>query len=158
MSRLLAHAAADYGSLKDATRRLLDGVGGLDRAAELCRLKRTRLSQCASPYAEADYLPIDAVVSLELAARLRPVTDHLCARHGGVWLPLPSTAQSARWADDLAAVAREAGEVVARLAAALADGTVTAAEARELLRDVDEALAAFGFLRAHLAHAAGDGR
>lgn len=151
MSRILAHAASVYGTLKDATRRLLDAVGGLDHAVERCRLNRTRLSQCGNPYGEGDYLPVDVALQLERAAGVRPITDHFCAAHGGVFMTLPSGAALVRWEADLAGCAKESAEVFARLATALADGKVDRREAADLLRETDEALAAFALLRQHLA-------
>lgn len=151
MSRILAFAATSYGTAKDATRRLLDAVGGIDRAAEACRVGRSQLSRCANPYDERAYLPLDAVLPLERAAGARPITEYLALSHGCVLTELPRGAQADRWAEDLALCAREGGEVIARLAAALADGAVTPREAVDLLRETDEALAAFALLRQHLA-------
>jgi hypothetical protein len=51
-------------------RRLIDACGGLTTAADVCRLRRSRLSQCQSPSEEPEcinaYLPADAIAALEL--------------------------------------------------------------------------------------------
>ncbi|UJX46624.1 phage regulatory CII family protein [Xanthobacter sp. YC-JY1] len=136
------HREADYLALKGATRRLVEACGGVESAAAATRTGFQALSKYGRPQ-EPFFAPIDVVADLEADAGVPLVTRALAALCGHVLVPLPRPETgTGRWYRHISEVAQDAGAVVARLGAALADdGEVSRAEARALA------------LREHVRHA-----
>lgn len=147
-SRIRSYLPRIYGTLKEASATLIESSGGLNKAAERCRLKKSRLAECTDPAAHEAHLPVDVVLTLELSSGARPITEYLASSHGCVLIQLPPAEARGAWGQNIAAAAKESAEVFAKAAEFLSnDGDICAKEAPELLREVDEALAAFGDLR-----------
>lgn len=71
----------DYGLLKNATRKLIQSLGGLEKAAGLTRVQKSALAS----YYEDDstfFIPIDVVADLESEADDLPVTHALALAKG----------------------------------------------------------------------------
>ncbi|MGB0682589.1 MAG: hypothetical protein ACPGOV_07775 [Magnetovibrionaceae bacterium] len=66
--------------LKLATRKLLDGFGSLEKAAQRCRVKPTNLSQYQS-FETTAFMPVDVVMDLERAAGLPAISEELTRIH-----------------------------------------------------------------------------
>jgi len=52
-------------AIKHLSQLLVKEVGGIEAAAELCRLSRSRIHQCLSSNHPEDFLPIDVICALE---------------------------------------------------------------------------------------------
>lgn len=140
------HPESVYSRLKARTRRLVDMCGGVESAATITRGGFQALSKYGRPQ-EGLFCPIDIVADLETDAGDPVITRELAALSGFVLVRVPSTERSPTWLGGIAAVAKEAGEVVGRIGEALADGDVSADDIRTLqlreeCRHAIEALAA----------------
>ena len=155
----------DDRALKAATRRLMKATGGQEGAAATIfeakgvRPRQQRLSDCGNE-AHADYLRLDEVGHLEdVAERDRSwpqVTRALASRHGFLLIAIPKGCPTSRdWLKEQAALSQDVVDVTGRIATALSDdGTVTAGETGDLIRDIDEAMAKLAMLRAMAEEAA----
>ena len=131
-----------YLTLKGAQRRLNKAVGGLESGASITRVDYQRLSRYGSPN-EALFAPVDVVADLEADAGEPIVTKALAALNGHLVIPKPPADGDPKWVEHLGALGKEAGEAMARLAEAFAQGgTITAEESKsmELRREVAEAM------------------
>jgi hypothetical protein len=142
--------------LKRATAALVKAGGGVEAAALLCRLGKSQLA-CAGSVNEADrFLPADAILDLESCTRGLPgwpqITGFLARQHGLALVDL-SVAEDGGgpvdWLQHIAALSKEAGDVVSKIAANAAGG-LSAAEVAgsELERECDELIDAAVKLRA----------
>lgn len=144
-------------ALKEATAEMIKGCGGLEAAAGLCRVGKSKLSENQSINAEDSFAGIDVVFDLEDKSRSRPgwphVTRFLCRRMGGAFVELP------RYDDprgDVSASAakhaKEASEVTTRLFEAAAAGGLTRETIKkfDLIREAREAVEASVQLLAEL--------
>lgn len=61
--------------LKFASRLLIEENGGLEAAALITRIGKTRLQQCISDENKDSYLPIDVVLQLERSSSIAHVTN-----------------------------------------------------------------------------------
>jgi hypothetical protein len=132
---------------KRVARALIEAVGGLEAAAEFCRLGKSQLSDCCNPNL-ATFLPIDVVADLEALVPAPIVTRALARAAGGDFVAAPAAPAASGWHEALAAVARETGHVTETLLAALADGAVCADEASDIRRLIAEARAQLAALDA----------
>lgn len=129
------HPAHVYRSLKAAVRGMVRDLGGQEAAASLTRVDHQRLGRYGRPH-EAMHAPIDVIADLETAAAVPAVTRHLAAAQGYVLIPRPTVLPVPLDAVALGRMANAAGDVIGDIGVALADGTVTADEVRDLaLRD-----------------------
>lgn len=108
-------------------RQLIAACGGLREAASQCRLKRSRLQECADPLA-AGYLPVDVVNDLELycgdALYSRALTeDRPSAR-----------AASADLVDDACETAEEASDLQRAVRLLAKKGELTPREKQDVLK------------------------
>lgn len=55
----------EYRQIKDATKRLIKRCGGLQKAADITRLCKSRLSDCQNVSDLSSFLPVDVVADLE---------------------------------------------------------------------------------------------
>jgi hypothetical protein len=149
-SRIHSFHPEGYGDLKTAVRALLHAVGGEARAAELCRVSKSTLSEYGNPRYADRHIPLDVALDLEKASEKTPVTEHMAAEHNAILLRLPDEeATEQGWLDHLTRIGKEAGEVFHRTGEFLADdGIIDAREAQVLLRELDELLAATAAMRA----------
>lgn len=134
--------ACSYMALKAAFRRLTKAVGGQESAATITRVDFQRIGRYGRAH-EAMFAPVDVVADLEADAGEPMVTRALADLQGYLLVPKPPTQGDAEWVEHLGALAKEAGEAIAKLGQAFAHGgTITADEVRdmELRREVAEAM------------------
>lgn len=134
-----------------AVRRLVDENGGAKRAA-------VKLGRAASTiYAYCDAEASDQITFAQVASLTShdapAAAEYLAALADGVFLPIACDDANAQALT--ATAARESGEAMASLIAALADGRIGADEARKALPEVDDALRALCGLRSMLLAATG---
>jgi hypothetical protein len=135
--------------LKKGTRDLVDLLGGSTGAAKTVRQpgRQPRISNYTLNNCDA-FAPIDLIVELEEAAAGAPgapfAVRAMAYELGFELFKLPSL-DAVRdgcavedWSAHLASIAQEAGDLIGRLGAALADKTLNAAERRDLIRDARE--------------------
>ncbi|WP_159728338.1 phage regulatory CII family protein [Methylosinus sp. Ce-a6] len=138
----------DYGTTKDIVTRLVDEAGGVKRSAFLLERAVSRLYELCDP-ASPDHMSYDFVRKLTEFCGATAAAEDLAALAGGVFMPieigdgdLPHIA---------ADKAHEHGRVTTQLFVAMGDGDVSASEARDLLKQVDDELRALMAMRAKLA-------
>lgn len=123
-------------SLKDATKELIERVGGFESAANFCRVQSTTLQRYTSENAEyADrFITVDVVEALEQEAGEAIVTEYLAEKAHCLLWEMPSQEVGG---NSLSTSVIETGEHVAQLfkdwAKFLEDGVIDADEAEELL-------------------------
>lgn len=140
--------------LKRAVRAAIHACGGIDGAAATVDKSRSlvgnwnNLNQGDMPTL-GDALAIDEIA---IAAGKRPEIASALARElGGVFLPLPRTdGASAPLAMRVIELAKELGDVSARIGEALADGEVTPREANAAEAEVDDLIERACALRGEL--------
>jgi len=149
-SRIHSFHPEAYGDLKTAVRALLHAAGGEEKAAAMCRVAKSTLSEYGNPRYDERHMPVDVVLALEQATNAMPVSEHLAAEHNAVLLRLPEDlGDGGAWLDHLTTIGKEAGDVFHRTGQFLADdGEISETEAPALLREVDELLAAVAAMRA----------
>lgn len=147
------HSAQTYRGIKAATRMLVRDAGGLELAAKVTRVERAALSRYENPAAE-QFLPVDVLLDLEAANGEAHVTRYLARAQGHVLIEMPRLEGTGEWGAHLGAIAKECGEAISVVGAALsAGGEITAEEVRELdiRREVQEAIEKLAALDAALA-------
>jgi Phage regulatory protein CII (CP76) len=149
-SRIATSQTRDYEDVKSAVAELIADVGGLEAAASLCRLQKSRLSRVASPLAQDAHLPIDVLIELESVASEPIVTSALARARDHLLISLSATESHSSWFVCIAKMAEETSDVFAAATQALQDGDLDKTEARVVLKEVDEALHAFACLRSAL--------
>ena len=126
---------------KRATEEMIKGVGGFEAAAGFCRVQKSTLHEAASLNHPERFVPVDVVADLEPLAREREgwphVTQWLCARMDGVFIPLPEAGPcEADVLRGFAALSREYGASSNTILDAAADGKVSATEAAKGAEDL----------------------
>lgn len=149
-SRIHSFHPEGYGDLKTAVRALLHAAGGETRAAELCRVSKSTLSEYGNPRYADRHIPVDVALDLERATGETPVTGHMVVEHNAILLRLPENVDvEEAWLDHLTGIGKEAGDVFHRTGEFLADdGMIDEREAQVLLRELDELLAVTAGMRA----------
>lgn len=140
-------SARDYLRLKGATADLLDANGGETDAAGRTRVGQTDLSryQSRNPDHALRFMPIDVVADLEQAAGAPLVTRILAEMADCLLVPLPRGG-TGEVAMRTGRSAKEFGDVMTRIGLALADGTISEAEASDILTEIRECLLEFSAL------------
>jgi hypothetical protein len=143
--------------LKGATRALIAAAGGVDGVAATLAMSRSQVSNYQN-VSEPSFMPIDKVAALEALDGVEAhVTMALAAMTGRAVVQLPTADDDVAWTKALGSLAKEIGEVMAGVGAALADdGQVSVAERDTLniLKDVNEAASRLATLRAMLLRSA----
>ena len=129
-------------------------LGSLEAAAEISGVSHSQLGRYQHVDAP-DMIPADKIALLEGQAGVRPhITQTLAAINRHILVPAPPADGDGVWIGRLGELAREAGELMAGLGNALADGAITAREVQALglraevaelqstLSGIDRALAA----------------
>ena len=148
-SRIHAFLPRRYGDLKAAVAALIHAAGGEISAAEHCRVGKSMLSDYANPRRENVHMPIDVVLALEAALKERAVTEHLAHEHDCVLVQLPARiTDRTEWYRHLTRIGKEVGDVFERAEYFLEDGDIDRLEAPDLLKEIDDLLAAAADLRA----------
>ena len=135
---------SDYLRIKAAIRALIDAAGGGLAAAGLgLRVGKSNLSDYGSIHRLEIFMPADVIADLEASVEEPIVTRALARLQGYELYKLPESKAGEDWVGMLGESAKDTGNVIARLGAALSDdGKVTAHEVREsdLVPLIDEAL------------------
>lgn len=143
------------GTLKDAEDRLVNAVGGQEKAADICGRSRSVMARYTDPGEPGRHMPVDVVRRLERAADYPHVSAFLAREVGYGLMPFDVAGQDAL-PHLLAVSAREHGEVIAKAMEALGDLVITPEEAGGVIKEVDEALTALQAVRAQLIAIRGD--
>lgn len=132
---------------KAAVRRLVDQNGGIKRTAVKLGLRETQTYAVTDPGMpdEISFARVAALTSQEAPAG----AEYLALLAGGVFLPI-ECASGADVRGLTAEVAREHGDAIGALIAAMADNRITPSEARSALVEVDDCLRTLCGLRALL--------
>lgn len=125
-------AAGDYLRLKAATRRLVDEAGGQESAASITRISSHATVGRYCRTQDTEFAPIDVIADWEADTGNPLVTRALADLAGLIVIPKPSVEGDPVWVARLGALAKEAGEAIARVGEALGDGTITAEESKRL--------------------------
>lgn len=132
--------------LKAATRDLVKHCGGVVRAGEIAHVSKSEISRLQSA-TDPDIISIPQALSLEADCGLPLVTTVMADLHGRrLSDPVAEGREAASVFGRAATAVRAAGEMMAGIAVAQADGEMTAAEAETLDRlagDVERALGDF---------------
>jgi DUF1680 family protein len=134
---------------KRAAAQLVKAAGGVEAAAELCRLGKSHLSDVGNVNSPDKFMPIDVVRQLEEVTQDLPgwphVTRHLACAAGFELVRRPAAELGAEtdWLAHIARVSKEAGDVVSKIAAHAAGGLSADEISRaELLQECRELVAA----------------
>lgn len=125
------------GGLHEAVSRAFAEAGGLEKAAAILGKGRT----CTHAYSDENadpekYAPMTLAQANTLTLfGVTALAEHFALACGGAFLP-PIDERSGPVGAQAAVLGRETGEAMAALFAALADGKVTPAEARDALAEV----------------------
>lgn len=139
--------------LRLRTSELIRRVGGLAKAATLCRVSKSTLARYASTSpADAEcFVPIDVVHDLERHAGGPVVTSELCLLAGGAFVSHPNMPPSRDGLlVQLAAQAKEQSDLTTAICTAVADGHFTRDEAALALLEQEEILRLGAAMRACL--------
>lgn len=150
---VVASTAVKGRMLKIKFGELLARAGGLEASASFCRVGKSTLARYASTSpADAEcFAPIDVVRDLEALVGEPIVTATLCSMADGVFVALPpEPATRGDLLQLMAAQAKEQSDVTSAICAALADGTVTPAEAAIALAEQEQVIRLAATLRAEL--------
>ncbi len=137
----------DYGLLKNATRKLVQLAGGLEKAARKTRVQKSALASYYDPDSMF-FIPVDVVLDLEATLDELPVTQALALARGSY---LQQVKRQHDTEDDnlperLGEVASDVGDVFRKVGIALArEGQITpqlATECRTAIHETMSELAA----------------
>ncbi|WP_310498288.1 hypothetical protein [Sandarakinorhabdus sp.] len=136
-------------AMKRATRALIEAVGGIEAAAVLCRVGKTKLAEYASVNHPEAWMPADVVRDLMAVTRgcagRHALLAMLAADAGAALVMLPDHALAPTdLIEVIPALAKESADVVSRLV----DAAAGRGNARALIKDIDEAVAVLVTLRA----------
>ena len=134
------------GTVKGTLARLVEQVGGVERAMARLQLGRSRVYAITDPddAQQASFAQVAALTDAEGTA----AAEFLAALAGGAFLPLPKGGGALP--ELTAETARAFGNLMAELVRDLADGKVTPAEARRARARLGEVLRAAAAIRAEL--------
>lgn len=135
------HGKSTYSLLKQATRDTVRSAGGLEAAASYpeMRCQKSSLGNWQNPGMEEAFMPIDRAVDLMALTGDHSILSAMCHVMGGAFVRIDEGHDAHDWSGLLARFGRESSDVFAALGAALKDGTVDEGEAKQLLRELEEA-------------------
>lgn len=131
----------DRAALSAAVKRALKRVGGGDCFCNATRVSASALSGYANPDRDDTHMPVDIVLDLERDGGFPVITAQLAQLQGYRLVPLEG-GEGGPGLKDLAEVAGETGDVVRKLAEAIADGRIDRHERDALKKEIDEASSA----------------
>jgi hypothetical protein len=123
---------SEIAAIKTATYATIDGLGGIDAAATVCRYERSALSDAQNHAKPARTLPVDVVADIERALGNPLITRVLAGLSGHALIPLPK--DGGPEAQAIAQVMSGAASLGADFAAAMSDARITAPE-RQAIKD-----------------------
>ncbi len=77
MSRIDSYITRPNGTLKKAHAEPINACGGLEAAAEMCRVSVRSLSNYCNPEQAKAHMPVEVVQALEWVSRKNPVSSYL---------------------------------------------------------------------------------
>ncbi|WP_404415474.1 hypothetical protein [Brevundimonas vesicularis] len=125
-------------------RRLIEAVGGLERASRLCRVNATVLSNYQNPNMPGVSMPADVMSDLQVAAGTALYSD---AQAAEVDRPQTMVADPMHHACGLV---KEAADVLGAVQTSLSDGNVSAADFSNCDRELADLEERIAILRAGL--------
>ena len=128
--------------IKAATRDLIDRAGGIVRAGDIAGVAKSTMHRFGSPD-HGDVIPISAALVLEAETGC-PLITRAMAEINGARLEVSGADVGGHFLASFAAIGKETAELMAALADAQADGTVTANEFKRIDKeaaDLQDALA-----------------
>ncbi len=141
----------DYGDPKTAIARLVHQAGGVKRAAHRLRCSPAQVYAYTDPR-DRQEIEFAAVVALT-DDRAVAGAEYLAHLAGCLLLPIAGAGSEDPVLKVTGRAAVEFGELVQRITAALADGSLSAREARAALAELDDVLRPLAELRRQLAAA-----
>lgn len=142
--------ASDYEAIRAGTRRLITLVGGPVAAAAVTRGDHQNISRYGSAHPDnaERFMPLDVAADLEAECE-QPVLTKLLARLAGYMLvALPRALRSGSALGVITAASlKETADVFVALGASLGDGRLSAGEAANIEREIDEAMAKMAALK-----------
>lgn len=143
------------GSLKQATAGLVEACGGLAAAAGVARVGRTalfRYTDDSDDHADR-YMPCDVLRALERQCGEPIVTRYLAAEAGAVLLMLPNAEAGGGIGAAASLLAKESADLFGAVTEAIDTrgkhgSDVSPGEARDIIKESDEAMAKLAQLRA----------
>lgn len=145
--------------LKATVRRLLELAGGVTSFEHVTRVKAPALSKYGSPDDAAAHMPVDVALDLMMDTGSTGILAIMAGMLGYKLVALDSAGQGAPLPDmrDAAELVQENSRVVSTLAQAVADGHISAAEAREVSDDIEQSVASLRNLQRRVKSAASGG-
>ena len=141
--------SADYAALKNAVRRACQQAGGgLRTLAAMTRLSAAQLSRFGDLDSDQS-IPLDVALDLDSLAGQPVITAALADRLGYELVPLArAMVENATIAQHLSTLARESGDALSTIAAALSDDHLSINELVQIERECGDLKAAVQSLRA----------
>lgn len=145
--------------LKATVRRLLELAGGVTSFEHVTRVKAPALSKYGSPDDAAAHMPVDVALDLMMDTGSTGILAIMAGMLGYKLVALDGTGQGAPLPDmrDAAELVQDNSRVVSTLAQAVADGHISAAEAREVSDDIEQSVASLRNLQRRVKSAASGG-
>lgn len=127
-------------ALKRAFGEMIKGVGGVEAAAQFCRVGKSVLGDAQNVNCPERWPSLDVIADLEPLAREREgwphVTRALCRELGGTFVALPdATGERADLLRSAGEIGRDAAGVTQAICEALADDNQVSAREARLIRD-----------------------
>lgn len=131
-----------YLAIKAQCRKLVDAAGGPLQVAKISRANQGHISSAISPNELVRFMAIDQIADLEAETGQPFVTKHLAEMAGYDLVPRHVRQPSATINQQLVTILSECGEASQSLAAAIADGSITELERRQVSEQAREAIEA----------------
>ena len=124
--------------MKALFRDLMRACGGPKRCSDLLGYPDSHLSACGAAHVEDRFPRLDHVAVLEADCGHPVVCQGLAAFHGMDLVPRSGSAAAISPVQHLSRLAKESGDVIQQMAAAVSDGEVTRGERDEMLREMQQ--------------------
>ena len=128
-----------YSHIKDQFFRLIEACGGMDKAATHTRVGKTALYNYANRNQADAFPPADVIQDLEFIAGYPYVSEAISRSQGFITVDIRDDIPNFDVTKSMAEMAKEYSDVFAKTGMALSDGTMTPAEAAEVLPEIAEA-------------------
>lgn len=135
---------------KAVTRDLIKMAGGVERAAQNCRVCKSAIGNYSNVERMEDFMPADVIIDLEHDVGSPVLTRELALIAGYVLMPIIKVPASCGFGVHLAKVLSETGDVISSASKAFEDGKLTIREKRELGKQISEAIGALANAAAFL--------
>lgn len=148
MRTIGTHVPRPYGTSSDAQQKLIDDLGGLEKAAAYCERGKSMMQAYADHHQPDKTMPLHVIERLQQESKTNPITEYLANLAGMLLIELPEANAHMRWLEHISNMTREFSDILEKTSKYLADdGDIDASEARDLLRELDEHLQVVGDMR-----------